>query len=211
VGELPAAIQVKLLRVLQEREITPLGLPARSVDVRIIAATNRDLEKMVQERLFREDLYYRLAVLPLELPPLRARAEDVPQLASHFLEIANRRTGRRQKLTPDASAVLAAYGWPGNVRELENVIDRLSILVPDEQIDVAQLPAKIRSPKVQAGTGGISVPDEGLDLPATLAHLERQLIEQALHKAAGNKTKAAELLGLNRTTLGEKLKRIGID
>jgi len=209
VGELPPPLQVKLLRVLQEREVTPVGLPPRRVDVRVLAATNLDLEKAVAERRFREDLYYRLAVLPLALPPLRERAGDVPLLAEHFLDVANRRGGRRQRFSPAALTALRGYGWPGNVRELENLVERLSILVVAEVIDVEALPTKVRAPRATAPELPIAFPDDGLDLPATLAQIEQRLIEQALQKADGNKTRAAELLGLNRTTLGEKLKRLG--
>ncbi|HJZ89011.1 MAG TPA: sigma-54 dependent transcriptional regulator [Polyangia bacterium] len=212
IGELPPALQVKLLRVLQDREVTPVGgSGAQSVDVRIVAATNRDLEGMVATGQMREDLYYRLNVVPIEMPPLRARPEDVPLLAQHFLDAANHRLSRQvEGFSDDTLDALCAYRWPGNVRELENLIERLTVVKGSGRIALADLPPKLRVAPI-ALAGGLAptaVPSEGLDLPGTLAHIERRLIQDALRKAGGNKNRAAALLGLNRTTLVEKLKRL---
>ncbi len=216
VGELPPAVQVKLLRVLQEREITPVG-DSRStpVDVRVIAATHRDLETMTAEGQFREDLFYRLAVVPLEVPPLRARVDDIPTLASWFLDAANARNRSRVQLGDDALEVLCGYPYPGNVRELENLIERLVITDDDDRISVDDLPAKIRSlrPAATVAFGGAAptevIPDGGIELNRILRETEDRLIDEAMKKAGGNKARAAQLLGINRTTLVEKLKRRG--
>ncbi|HEY7957622.1 MAG: sigma-54-dependent transcriptional regulator [Polyangia bacterium] len=209
VGELPPATQVKLLRVLQEREVTPVG-ESRSVaiDVRVIAATHRDLEAMVETGAFRQDLYYRLNVVPLEMPALRDRAEDIPALANHFLADAGRRLGRELRLSPEALEALCRYAWPGNVREVENLIERVAILGKGGEITVADLPEKFRHPPV--ATGGAAappLPEDGLDLVRALGDIEGKLIDEALRKSGGNRSQAARLLGLNRTTLIEKLKR----
>jgi len=210
IGELPLALQVKLLRVLQDREITAVGeARSRTVDVRIIAASNRDLELMVREGSFRQDLYYRLEVLPIRLPALRERPEDVPILARHFLEATTRRLGRDVALGEDALTLLKLHSWPGNVREMENLIERLVVLNRYGTITEADLPARLRGgPGSGAATAAAAELARGaIDLPATMAAIEGSLIEQALRQAGGNKTRAADLLGLSRTTLLDKLKR----
>jgi two-component system response regulator AtoC len=211
IGELPLAMQVKLLRVLQEREVTPIGdAKARAIDVRIIAATNVDLEAMVADGRFRQDLYYRLEVLPVHLPALRERAADIVPLARHFLDAANRRLGTTVVLTEDALALLKLHQWPGNVREMENVFERLVILSRTGTITAADLPAKMRTatgPTAAVAAASAMLEMGAIDLAATLAAIEASLVEQALRQTGGNRTRAAELLGLSRTTLVDKLKR----
>ncbi len=211
IGELPLAMQVKLLRVLQEREVTPIGdTKARAIDVRIVAATNVDLDAMVGDGRFRQDLYYRLEVLPVHLPALRERAADIVPLARHFLDAANRRLGTAVVLAEDALALLKLHQWPGNVREMENVFERLVILSRTGTITAADLPAKMRAgtgPSAAVATASATLATGAIDLAATLAAIEASLVEQALRQTGGNRTRAAELLGLSRTTLVDKLKR----
>ncbi len=210
VGELPLPLQVKLLRAVQDREITPVGgTQSRTVDVRIVAATNRDLELMVQEGRFRRDLFYRLEVVPIRLPALRERREDIPTLVRHFLDEMNRRFEREVAIAEDALALMALYAWPGNVREMENLLERLVVLDASGTIRAADLPERMRT-----GAGAAPLADlaanlgtGAIDLPAVMAGIEGSLIDQALRQTAGNKTRAAELLGLSRTTLLDKLKR----
>ena len=199
VGELPASVQAKLLRFLQERQFTRLGgvEPVR-VDVRVIAATNRDLEREVREGRFREDLFYRLNVFPIELPPLRERREDIPLLVEHFLRQRNRPP---DVISPEAMEALLAYDWPGNVRELENVIERALILAGEGRITPDLLP--FGRPKAGAK---VELPDEGVNLE----EVERELITQALEKAGWNKAKAAKLLGITRRRLYSRMEALGI-
>ncbi|HVZ72971.1 MAG TPA: sigma-54 dependent transcriptional regulator [Polyangia bacterium] len=212
IGELPLSMQVKLLRVLQEREVTPVGdARARAVDVRVIAATNRDLEAMVREGKFRGDLYYRLEVLPIHLPALRERREDIPLLAEHFLASMNRRYAKDVVLQLDALAVMATYDWPGNVREMENLFERLVVLARDERIGAADLPARVRgasaaqaAAEVMTGQGGEG---DSVDFQSAVEGFENALLERALRQASGNKKAAAESLGLSRTTFLDKLNR----
>ena len=215
VGTMSPALQAKLLRVLQERAFERVGdTQTIRVDVRVIAATNADLARMVREGTFREDLYYRLNVIQVALPPLRERREDVPLLVQHFLD----RLGREcvpprlgVTFSQDAMRRLMAFDWPGNVRQLENVVERAFTLSPGrQQIDVTALPADF-SPQTSRPTLEWTLPDHGLDLDEVLASVERTLIRQALDRTSGNKRQAAELLGLKRTTLVEKLKRLGPD
>jgi DNA-binding NtrC family response regulator len=205
IGELAPPLQVKLLRVLQERELRPLGATrSEKVDVRVIAATNRDLEARLRDGLFREDLYYRLNVIHIALPPLRARVEDILPLAEHFLAAARHRAGhdataRAHGLHPAAVKAMLAYPWPGNVRELENVIERAVALCDGELIGLDDLPAQVkerRSGDLLAGA---------LARGLTLSELEREYIEQVLAAEGGNKTRAAARLGLDRKTLYRKL------
>jgi DNA-binding NtrC family response regulator len=204
VGDLKLDLQVKLLRVLQEREILRVGgTEAVPIDVRIVAATNRDLEQQVREGRFREDLFYRLNVIPIALPPLRERRTDVPLLVEHFLA-KHGEPGRGRKMTPEALEALVAYGWPGNVRELESVIERTVLLADGEVIALEDLPAAVRMRRAAGPGFPVDVPDEGLDLEA----LERSLIRRALEKAEGNVTRAARLLGLSRRTLQYRLEKI---
>ncbi|HXU60670.1 MAG TPA: sigma-54 dependent transcriptional regulator, partial [Polyangia bacterium] len=210
VGELPLGLQVKLLRALQDREITPVGgSHSRTVDVRIVAATNRDLEAMVNEERFRRDLFYRLEVVPLRLPALRDRREDIPVLLHHFLDQMNLRFQREVTLADDALTLMTLYAWPGNVREMENLIERLVLLDASGVIRAADLPERLKaSPGAPALAAVAANLERGtIDLAAVMTSIETSLIEQALRQAAGNKTRAAELLGLSRTTLLDKLKR----
>jgi len=223
VGTMSTALQTKLLRVLQEREFERVGdSHTTKVDVRIIAATNGDLARMVAEGHFREDLFYRLNVIPVELPPLRERKEDIPLLVQHFLdkfrgEAASARTSDvapvfRPAITvsQDAMRRLMAYSWPGNVRQLENAIERaVAISAGRSQIDVTDLPVEIQQAQEPALPSTVSLPEDGLDLDAFIAHVERELIERSLERTGGNKGRAAKLLNLKRTTLVEKLKRFG--
>jgi two-component system response regulator PilR (NtrC family) len=211
VGELPLTLQVRLLRVLQEREVTPVGdTKSRRIDVRIIAATNRDLEGMVQAGTFRHDLFYRLEILPLKLPALRERGEDVPLLAAHFLEAVNLRLGRKAVLSDEALALMRLYAWPGNVREMENLLERLVVMSRGDTITAADLPDRMRSlaDSAEIADASAALAQGPIDLQARMATVERVLIRQALRLADGNKAKAAELLGLSRTTFLDRLKRL---
>jgi two-component system response regulator AtoC len=210
VGELGQNIQVKLLRVLQERAFERVGSSkTRAVDVRVISATNRDLEQEVEEGRFREDLYYRLNVIPITLPPLRSRPEDIPILVRHFLDRLNRLNNAMiTGITSAALDLLQAYHWPGNVRELENFVERVVAIKGSGPIDISDLPFAMREPKKSDGPAAvISFPPQGIDLPCIIDELEHNLIEKALVLSHGVKSRAAELLGLNRTTLVEKLRR----
>jgi len=215
VGELPLQVQVKLLRLLQQREYTPVGeSKVVKCDVRIVAATNRDLEAEVAGRRFREDLFYRLNVIHIDLPALRDRGDDVEVLAFHFLKTCSARAGRNDvvSFTPDALDALRAYAWPGNVRSLENTIERAVLLTPGPVITVDDLPERIRPQREepQSGTVRKALPEGGIDLRAAVEQYENQMITQALERTGRNKNRAAQLLGLNRTTLVEMLKRKGL-
>ena len=212
VGTMSAALQMKLLRALQEREFERIGdNQTIKVDVRVIAATNSDLGRMVSEGAFREDLYYRLNVIPIQLPPLRERRDDIPVLARHFLE--KFAAGMAMQISQGANRALMAYSWPGNVRQLENAVERAVTLSSGRtEIDIADLPPEIQDIRQQAvSTPFVDFPDEGLDLPAYLSSIERDLIQRSLERTGGNRNKAAELLRIKRTTLVEKLKRLGPD
>jgi len=214
IGELPPSAQAKLLRALQEREVMPVGeIKPVPVDIRIVAATHRDLEAMVNQGKFREDLYYRLAVVPIDVPPLRARQRDIPPLARWFLDAANVRNRRSVTISDAAIQAMAGYAFPGNVRELENLIERLVVTDVDGVVTVEDLPAKVRSGggrPAAVGTGPTdTIPAEGIALDQVLRDTEDKLIDEALKQAGGNKARAAQLLGINRTTLIEKLKRRG--
>ncbi len=209
IGELPLATQVKLLRVLQDREVTPVGsADALPIDVRVVAATHRDLESMAAGGQFRQDLFYRLDVVRIDMPALRSRREDIPLLANHFLTIASVRLKRQLSFAPETLEALIRHEWPGNVRELENTVERMAILSPDDLIAPVHLPPRVQQAgPVPAGVVKPSLPEEGIDLQEALEAIEERLIAEALRRADGNKTLAARLLGLNRTTLIEKLKR----
>ncbi|MCG5051875.1 MAG: sigma-54 dependent transcriptional regulator [Myxococcales bacterium] len=209
IGDMSKALQSKLLRVLQEREVQPLGAtePVR-VNVRIIAATHRNLEQMVRDDEFREDLFYRLDVIPIELPPLRDRPEDIPLLVEHFRIEMNARHGRSVPgFTADALDRLRSYDWPGNVRQLANVVERLIIVAGDRAVALDDLPPNLRTSVLDLANTPLDLPPSGVDLRLLLSQLEDRLIGQALKRTGGNKNRAAELLGLNRTTLVEKLRR----
>ncbi len=203
VAEIPPALQAKLLRVLQEREVRPVGATrSEKVDVRVIAATNRDLEARLREGLFREDLYYRLNVVHVELPPLRGRVEDILPLAEHFLaRVTARATGGRPapRLAHATAKLLLAYPFPGNVRELENLMERAVALCAGDEIGVDDLPPQVRERRGADSLGG------ALARGLTLAELEREYIERVLVAEGGNKTRAATRLGLDRKTLYRKL------
>src|SRR5438105_647463 len=212
IGEMPLPLQGKLLRVLQERAIEPVGgSKPEPIDFRVIAATNKELEQHVAKGTFRGDLYYRLNVVPLVLPPLRERVGDVPLLAAHFLARHNAGKERPLHFSEEALGVMERYGWPGNVRELENLVERLAVLKVEGQIGLADLPGPIRNAKAVAAAEGVptTLPPEGVDLYKVLADLEDRLIREALGRSGGNKQQAAKILGLNRTTLVEKLRKKG--
>ncbi|MBT3585467.1 MAG: sigma-54-dependent Fis family transcriptional regulator [Halobacteriovoraceae bacterium] len=215
IGDMPLLLQVKLLRVLQNRKIEKVGGTAPTdVDVRIVTATHRDLEREVLEGNFREDLFYRLNVIPIKVPSLAQRKEDIPLLISYFLSRFVSADGRNNvEFSDDALELLMHYDWPGNVRELENLIERLIILRGGSLIKPADLPAKILR-SVPNGVSSvenlISLPDDGMDLKRTLANIEDSLISQALERTRGNKNQASKLLQMNRTTLIEKMKKKGL-
>jgi len=215
VGTMSAGLQMKLLRVLQEREFDRVGdTHTTKVDVRVIAATNSDLGRMVKEGLFREDLFYRLNVIPVQLPALRERKEDIPLLVRHFLEkFAASSVPSRGSVTASQDAVrqLMAYAWPGNVRQLENAVERaFALSAGRSQIEVADLPAEVQQAIEPPARSAAILPEQGLSLEHFVAGIERELIEQALDRTSGNKGRAASLLGMKRTTLVEKLKRINV-
>jgi transcriptional regulator with PAS, ATPase and Fis domain len=204
VGDLKRDLQVKLLRALQEREILRVGGTERiHIDVRIVAATNQDLERAVREGRFREDLYYRLNVIPIALPSLRERRTDIPLLVDHF--VAKYAAGATRGVSEDALKLLTAYDWPGNVRELESVVERALLLGEGDLIVPADLPATVRAGIGAArGATDIEIPDSGINLE----ELERSLIRKALAKAGGNVSRAARLLGLSRRTLQYRMEKI---
>jgi transcriptional regulator with PAS, ATPase and Fis domain len=209
IGEMPMSLQVKLLRVLQAREYSPVGdNRTLKADVRIVAATNVNLEQAVQAGTFREDLYYRLNVIHLTVPALRERPEDVPLLVQHFLKKAKERVGRTTigGVSRAAAQILADYQWPGNVRELENTVERAVLLCQGVLIEPKDLPQRLCGLGVEKRMSP-RLPDLGLDLRNAVESFENQLIRQALERTKWNKKQAASLLGLNRTTLVEMLKR----
>jgi two-component system response regulator AtoC len=211
VGTMSAALQMKLLRVLQEREFERVGdSHTIKVDVRVIAATNSDLTKLVAEGQFREDLFYRLNVIPVEVPPLRDRKEDVPLLVRHFLEkFRADAAGPALTVSQEAMRRLMAYPWPGNVRQLENAIERaVAFTGGRSHIDAGDLPIEIQQAQAPALSSSVELPDEGLDLEALITSIERELIAKSLERTGGNKGQAAKLLNLKRTTLVEKIKRL---
>jgi len=205
IGDLRIDLQAKILRALQEREVDRVGgSKPVSVDVRVIAATNKDIERAVKEGAFREDLYYRLNVITLFIPPLRERKEDIPLLASHFLKKFN--ADADVHLDASALAVLTAYGWPGNVRELENVIERASVLKRGPLITRVELPEKLKKEKMGVEDIILNVPEQGI----SLEELEKSLIIKALEKHKGNQTRAAEFLGITRPTLIYRMEKFGL-
>jgi transcriptional regulator with GAF, ATPase, and Fis domain len=211
VGDIPPALQPKLLRVLQEQEFERLGgTQTQRVDVRVLAATNRDLEEMVACGRFRADLYYRLNVFPVVLPPLRERREDIPALVTHFVEGSSRRLGKRiERLAEDAMPALSAYDWPGNVRELQNLIERAVILADDDV-----LPNPLAAGRRASAPAANQEPSAAPTRPPTLRDSERELILNALEAVGwviGGPGGAAARLGLNRTTLINMMKRLGIE
>lgn len=213
IGTLPLHLQAKLLRVLQEHEVERVGSNKTvKLHVRVISAINADIENMVKRGEFREDLYYRLNVIPLHLPPLRERQQDIMYLTAFFLEKQCRLMGRTPcTINKQALEALEQYSWPGNVRELENLIERMIVLTDATVITLDDVPAKIVGEKPAGEALYVNMPSEGVDLVATISRIEHSLISQALESAGGVKAKAAALLGINRTTLVEKIKRLKIE
>lgn len=210
IAEMSPALQVKLLRVLQDRCFERIGgIKSIKVDIRIIAATNQNLEELARQGKFREDLYYRLNVIPVRVPPLRERRGDIPLLANHFLQEFSKKKKRRVlRLSPQALELLVRYPWPGNVRELENLMERLVILTEKDVVEPEDLPARIRNAYTLApGSESLDFPEEGVNLPEAVQNFERRLILAALEKANWVRSRAAQLLHLNRTTLIEKMKK----
>lgn len=207
IGDMPLLLQVKLLRVLQERTFEPVGSgKSRSVDARIVAATNQDLLQRVREGRFREDLYYRLNVFPISLPPLRERREDIPQLSDHFVaKIAPEMGKRVTGFTPAAYAAIARYDWPGNIRELQNCVERIIIVTRQCLIDVPDLPPYLFDRPERPATGdGITFP---IDLNSEIHRFENKLVEAALKETSGVQVKAATLLGITERSLWHRLKK----
>ena len=234
IGDMPPALQVKLLRVLAEREIDRIGsVKSTPVDIRVITATHQNLETAIEEGRFREDLYYRLNIIPLALPPLRDRKTDIPLLVSHFLNQFNG-TGRSKTINEEAMNILENYSWPGNIRELANFVERMVVLSIDSTITPRDLPDKVLGEvpkekwtpleKDSEPTGNpaqilqqslrqsfhVGIPDEGINLKKLVEGFEKELLIEALEKTGWVKNKAAILLSLNRTTLVEKLKKLKI-
>jgi DNA-binding NtrC family response regulator len=214
IGEMQLSLQVKLLRALQTGEIQPVGASkSKKVDVRVVAATNRDLEAEMGAGNFREDLYYRLAIIPVEMPALRNRPDDIPVLVGHFVKAINRRadppvTG----MTRGCLDALCSYSWQGNIRELRAVLERMVVLAECDLLSIEDLPAKIRTavglePSGEASSGGPMLPEDGLILSSAVDEFETALMLQALERTGWNKNQAARLLNMNRTTLVEKLKK----
>lgn len=209
VGELPLAVQVKLLRVLQERKVRGVGESSESpIDVRVVAATNRVVEDDVKSGKFRQDLYYRLNVIRIAVPPLRDRREDVPELANHFLERCCREHNKNIRgFSPDALRAIDAYPFPGNVRELENIVERAVALATGPQIGLGDLPHEISGAAAQPSSGLVTLPEAGCDLDNVLGEVERRLVLQALERAGGVRTAAAKSLGVTLRSLRYRMQK----
>ncbi len=211
IGEMSPAMQVKLLRVLQERKLRPVGATEETtVDTRVIAATNRDLASMVKDGTFREDLFYRISVIPIELPALRQRLEDVADLANHFVSKFCAQAGRSLKISEPALRLLENYSWPGNVRELEHTIERAVALETTDMIQPERLPEKITSYNPHRVAAAFDFPEEGLNLTAYLDQLEKTYLLEALQRSGGNQTNAAAILKLSVRSLRHLLDKHGI-
>jgi len=220
ISEMTLAMQVKLLRVLQERTVRPVGSTSEiSIDVRVIAATNRELDKAVAENLFREDLYYRLSVIPIRVPPLRERREDIPILVNHFLKKYATAAGRSiLRVHAGSLSALCDYEWPGNVRQLENTVERAVALETSEELHV-ELPAerpKARAAAASAGAGAlpeigsdVTLP-EGMGMESYVAGIERSLLQNALNQSGGVQTKAADVLGISYRSFRHLMKKYGL-
>jgi two-component system, NtrC family, response regulator PilR len=213
IGEMPLMLQVKLLRVLDNSVVTPVGATGSiKVDVRVISATNRDIEQMSEEGSFRQDLYYRLNVIPLRVPPLRERAEDIPLLAWHFIRTHSAKLGiKTPELSREGEDTLRNYGWPGNVRELGNVMERAIALNTSGVIELSDLPRNIREAAAPSVPEVADLPAEGLDLEAMVAEIEMSLLKQALEKSHFSQKKAAELLGLSARSLRYRLQKYELE
>ena len=213
IGDMSPSLQVKVLRVIQEKQFERIGgVKTINADVRIIAATNQNLEKAVAEKKFREDLFYRINVIPINLPPLRERGEDLPILVNHFLSHFNKIKKKRvRRITPEALDRLRQYAWPGNVRELQNLIEMLVVMREEGDISLEDLPAKIRASEGESPRAETIVfSEKGIDFNEAVGRLEKDLLLKALKMSGGVKNRAARLLNLNRTTLVEKLKRLNL-
>jgi two-component system response regulator PilR (NtrC family) len=208
ITEIPALLQVKLLRAIQEREIRRVGETRETkVDVRLIAASNRELEQAVSEGVLREDLFYRLNVIPIHLPPLRDRRDDIQLLVTHFLQKLGKQLGKEMKaVAPEALAMLERYHWPGNLRELENVIERAMVLSAADVLEAPALPDSLRRERPLRGVE-IDLPEEGMDLEATLDSIERRYLQRAMDRTGGVQTKAAELLRMTFRQFRYKLQK----
>jgi DNA-binding NtrC family response regulator len=208
IGEMPFELQVRILRLIQEREIDKIGSTASTrVDVRIIAATHRNLEAMVEDGSFREDLYYRLAVLPIPIPPLRERPSDILEMVQFFFEKSKQKHSRPNlRLPPDLLPAFAAYRWPGNVRQLENLVERLIVLCDGNEITMKDLPEPMRSAAVEEDLIRVELPEQGLDLEA----VEKELLTKALRRFGGNQTRAAAYLNISRKAFLHRLAKFGI-
>ena len=208
IGELPLELQVKLLRLIQQGEIEKVGVAGvTKIDVRIIVATHRNLQAMVEDGAFREDLYYRLAVIPLDLPPLRERPEDIPELVQHFFLQAQEKQSRPELVLPTRLLpYFSGYTWPGNVRELENIIERIVVLARGEEITLNDLPDFLKRERPTVETLHLDLPSHGISLEA----LEKELIVRALEKFAGNQTRAAQYLDISRKTLIYRMEKFGL-
>ena len=209
ITEIPPLLQVKLLRAIQLREIRRVGdTKDLKTDVRLIAASNRDLEGAVQEGVLREDLFYRLNVIPIQLPPLRERREDIPLLIAHFLQKFSKELGKDARgVAPEAMIVLERYHWPGNIRELENVLERAIVLGGGDMVNVESLPESVRRERPVKGLESVEIPEDGLDLEATLDAIEGRYLQRALDRTGGVQTKAAELLKMTFRQFRYKLQK----
>lgn len=202
IGEMSPAMQVKLLRVLQERRVRPVGAhEEQAVDARVIAATNRDLKKMTSDGTFREDLFYRISVIPISLPPLRERKQDIPELVRHFIGKFCDQTGRKLSITPKAMVLLENYAWHGNVRELEHTIERAVALERGDEIQPERLPDHITNYNPARINAEFDFPDDGINLTTHLDNLEKTYVVEALKRTAGNQTKAADMLRMQVRSL----------
>ncbi len=212
IGEMSPTMQVKLLRVLQERKVRPVGAHEESsFDTRVIAATNRDLAAMVKQGGFREDLFYRISVIPIELPPLRERREDIPDLVEHFTQKFCTQTGRALQVSERTMEHLERYSWPGNVRELEHTIERAVALERTDTIQPEALPQQVTNYNPsRVDPSAFDLPDEGINLVAHLEHLEKTYLLEALRRTGGNQTRAAEVLHLSVRSLRHLLDKHGI-
>ena len=212
IADMSPSLQVKILRVLQDRSFERIGgVKTIKVDIRVIAATNQDLEEMVRQGRFREDLYYRLNVIPIKVPPLRARVADIPLLVQHFLhEFSRKKKKPIKRLSPEALDCLMSYPWPGNIRELENLMERLVILTEGDEVRLSELPERFRAKPAPPPSKPQELPEQGIHLTAAVLEFERDLILKALDKSNWVKSRAAQLLHLNRTTLLEKMKKQNI-
>ena len=208
IGEMAVSLQAKLLRVLQNREVRPVGADrSTAVNVRVITATNKDLAREVEKGTFREDLFYRLQVIPIHLPPLRARRSDIPILVRHFLEKNSQKYSSKLAISDEAMIYLWEYDWPGNVREVENLIERMVVLSDNGRIGPEDIPPHVRSFISEKKLPHPPLNDGEVNLREVLEQFEGRLIDEALRRTNGNKTAAAQMLGLKRTTLVAKLRR----